>query len=500
MLLAGLVAVPACSGDGRNQAGADERSGREAPAEVRIGITGPIEADPAVLNPTRSMDVLAADLLFDGLTDLDASGAVVPEIASSWSTADGIVWTFQLDPGRRFSNGADILAADVVASLDRVVGRATESVGAARLDGIVGFAEVASGATPHLAGVATADHRTLTITLSAANYELPALLADPTFGIVAGDAVMASQTAVSGRYRVQSGGADGATLVPVDGAHTKVDGVEFVRFDTVDLAAAALAAGDLDVAPLDPASPSPSGDSVEVRVSGATLLLEFGTTGRWGSADARRAVRDVLDLSAVASAADADVASGLVPGRAGGPGGCVDSCGVTPERTALLAAVAGSGPVQVAVVAGAVPRLVAEEVARQLGAAGLPAEVVEVDAGSLEASLAAGALDLVVFPVVGSAPTPDPYVSAVLSSLGKENLSGFASASVDGALGGARSQADAAARSDAYSALEVEGLGEAPVVPLVAAGERYVVSGRVQLGGGPRFGVLFDGDAVSLTR
>ena len=102
-----------------------------------------------------------------------------------------------------------------------------------------------------------------------------------------------------------------------------------------------------------------------------------------------------------------------------------------------------------------------------------------------------------MFAVVGLSPTPDPYLSAVLSSVGSENLSGFASAEVDAALARARTEPDDAARQEAYRSVETTALASVPVLPLATVGERFAVSDRVS-GVAPFAGVLFDADERSV--
>ena len=81
-------------------------------------------------------------------------------------TADGITWTFHLAE-RTFSDGSPVTAAAVVASLERVRAMTSTSLAAGRLD------VVAAMSAPTATDVQ--------IVLDVADYELPALLADPAF-------------------------------------------------------------------------------------------------------------------------------------------------------------------------------------------------------------------------------------------------------------------------------------------------------------------------------
>lgn len=56
-----------------------------------------------------------AALLFDGLTTLDADGRMQPALAERWTISEeGRVYTFTLQPGRRWHDGAPVTADDVL--------------------------------------------------------------------------------------------------------------------------------------------------------------------------------------------------------------------------------------------------------------------------------------------------------------------------------------------------------------------------------------------------
>ncbi len=84
------------------------------------------QLETVTLNPIEvkngNGDSFADEMLYTGLVRLDPEGGtkIVPAIAQSWSVSpDGKVYTFQLRPGLKFSNGKPVTAADVKFSLDR---------------------------------------------------------------------------------------------------------------------------------------------------------------------------------------------------------------------------------------------------------------------------------------------------------------------------------------------------------------------------------------------
>ncbi len=81
-------------------------------------ITDPKTFNPVTAAETSSTDILAP--IFEGLTATDGvTTAVIPSLAKSWKfSEDGLVWTFFLRQGVKFSDGKEMTADDVVFSFD----------------------------------------------------------------------------------------------------------------------------------------------------------------------------------------------------------------------------------------------------------------------------------------------------------------------------------------------------------------------------------------------
>ncbi|RLF96785.1 ABC transporter substrate-binding protein [Thermococci archaeon] len=118
--------------------------GEEKPAETTAAPTtekpaGPAEVknpdtivrytigDARNLDPADAYDTASSEVLFqvyETLVTVKGSDAVTiePLLATDWSVSeDGLVWTFHLRKGVKFSNGNDFTADDVVYSFDRVI-------------------------------------------------------------------------------------------------------------------------------------------------------------------------------------------------------------------------------------------------------------------------------------------------------------------------------------------------------------------------------------------
>src|SRR3954470_15665983 len=81
--------------------------------------------DPRSLDPALSTDVPTGEmvtLLFDGLTQFDPDGRILPALSDRW-TADriGQRYVFHLRPGVSFHDGRPLIAADVKRAFIRVL-------------------------------------------------------------------------------------------------------------------------------------------------------------------------------------------------------------------------------------------------------------------------------------------------------------------------------------------------------------------------------------------
>ncbi len=105
----------------------------------------PTQIDPAYVFDTIGSEV--AEQLFSGLIDRnDRTGTLEPDLAQRWTvSADGLVYTFTLHPGLRWSDGSPLTAEDMRYSLLRVLDPATDSSLAQSLLMIAGAADFHSG-------------------------------------------------------------------------------------------------------------------------------------------------------------------------------------------------------------------------------------------------------------------------------------------------------------------------------------------------------------------
>ena len=116
--LAALLALPTAS--------------TQATAQPRDDIVIGIVLEPPHLDPTAgaaaAIDEIVYANVFEGLTRIESDGSVAPLLATSWETsADGLVWTFDLADGVTFSDGTEFTADDAVFSLERAMAERSEN-------------------------------------------------------------------------------------------------------------------------------------------------------------------------------------------------------------------------------------------------------------------------------------------------------------------------------------------------------------------------------------
>ncbi|MGO7214125.1 ABC transporter substrate-binding protein [Rhizobium ruizarguesonis] len=91
----------------------------------------------------------------------------VPSLAESFTvTPDGLIYTFKLHKGVKFSNGREVVASDVKYSIERAVDPKTQGPGAGFFGAIKGFEDETGGKTTTLSGIETPDDSTVIFNLS----------------------------------------------------------------------------------------------------------------------------------------------------------------------------------------------------------------------------------------------------------------------------------------------------------------------------------------------
>lgn len=143
-----------------------------------------IKDEPASLDPMKAVGLPEIQVmrdLFEGLTNQDAHGKIVPGVAQSWSSNDNKTWIFTLRKDARWSNGEPVTAQDFVYSWQRLVEPKNSSPFAwfAALSGIENAEAITKGQmSADKLGVSATDGNHLKVTLSRPVPWFPSMVAN----------------------------------------------------------------------------------------------------------------------------------------------------------------------------------------------------------------------------------------------------------------------------------------------------------------------------------
>lgn len=127
-----LVLLGACTPQQTAQIAPAGEGSKPAPASpqkggtLRVAVSGDAgELDPhkATVGTTRRF----ARLIYNSLTNSDAAGNIIPELAESWSTPDPRTYVFKLRKGVKFHDGTDFNAEAVKFNFDRILAPETKA-------------------------------------------------------------------------------------------------------------------------------------------------------------------------------------------------------------------------------------------------------------------------------------------------------------------------------------------------------------------------------------
>ncbi|WP_304177155.1 peptide ABC transporter substrate-binding protein, partial [Leptotrichia trevisanii] len=174
--------------------------------------------EPKSIDPQLSTDILGGtvdDLITEGLTRKGKDGTFVPGLAEKWDkSADGLVWTFHLRDGIKWSNGDPITANDFKNGWLRALKPETASEYAYMLYAIKNAENYnKKKGTAEQVGIKVIDDKTLEVTLEAPVPYFDSLVAFKTYAPLnqkffdeTGDKYFteADKTVSSGAYTMES--------------------------------------------------------------------------------------------------------------------------------------------------------------------------------------------------------------------------------------------------------------------------------------------------------
>ena len=270
-----------------------------------------------------SSDRILRGLAFRGLTRLDPSGNVEPELAERWEMLrGGAEWVLHLRPDTRFANGRYVEARHVVSSWEKLISDPTARY-AWLLESIRGFGETSPGGAQHVPGLVLEDGLTLRVVFTRPVRDLLFRLAHPALGVSA----FGEDEQGVGPFEIW--GAPQPQQVVVRGnpeyfrGLPHLDEIAFVRGEAAR--AGRIASGSLDGAVLAAGEDAPSGASVRVFTHSVPRTYVLGlnrSTDPFSRPETARAFLASLDREALRRAAagergsiPATLVAALAPGR-----------------------------------------------------------------------------------------------------------------------------------------------------------------------------------------
>jgi oligopeptide transport system substrate-binding protein len=266
---------------------------------------------PDSLDPQRDGALTVTGLNYEGLTRIDEHGATVPAAAESWEfSEDGLTLTFRLRDNLTYSDGSPLTAEAFAYAIERDCDPQTGATYTSFIFAIAGceawYTSLDAAATPVATpgadaaagraslGVAVRDDRTLELRLTEPAPYLPTVASTWLFYPVPRDIVENDRDSwwqdprnLIGNGPFQIVALDDAT--PDQrisfaanerywGGHPKLDGIDYVYFDDVEVALDAYKRGELDIG----WAPFPFGNQPEIAddpaLSQELLIIPWSTT------------------------------------------------------------------------------------------------------------------------------------------------------------------------------------------------------------------------------
>ncbi len=269
-----LLALAALSASTRAQAGVQPRYG----GELRVALpAAPAEIDPA--RAASPAELAAVEALHATLVEIDPTGALRPGLLAILPEAEpgNRAFRMHLRPGLKFHDGTSITAADVAASLSRLLAPDVRSPHGWVSLAIEGAEAVRQGTATALSGVQALSETELRVALDVPFPEFPGALAVLPAAIVPRGAPAGVG---AGPFRLADRSSGPARLVAFDGHHRGrpyLDAVSLVAMDG-RRTARAFSQGDLGLA-LRPEAPA-GGDTIELpALTTSYALVNAGRLG-----------------------------------------------------------------------------------------------------------------------------------------------------------------------------------------------------------------------------
>jgi ABC-type transport system substrate-binding protein len=473
----------------------------------------PDHIDPATADTLQGAQIPV--LLYDGLTDTDYDGKVIPKVAESWTVSDDAkTFVFTLKKGQTFANGEAITPTTFKKSWERALNPKLASAVAYHMFPIVGAQEMVDGKATELKGVTADDAaNTLTVNLTGPFADYAAVVSHPVFSPVPKEAYEAKDLTKweqgpmigNGPYTMTEAWKhnEEVNLVRNDnytsGDKAKIQNLNFVISKDQDAAHNAFLAGKGDTSYI------PSGQFTEAtkKFKSVTDLydgvykFEIGQDnpclGGPNNLKLRQAISLAIDRDRINKQVYNDsrlTASGLTPpGVDGFKSGLCETCKYDPKRAKELVkewkAAGGhlNEPIKIGTNTGAGHEPVVSIMVENLKAIGIPAKLDGLNPDTWTDDLRkAKGCQLCRSGWVWDYPIYDNVLSSqyLSAGIGSDNWARFDSKEFDKAIADARATTDAAERQNKYRQAEKMLMDNAISIPLNWYRGNVVYDNRVQ--------------------
>jgi oligopeptide transport system substrate-binding protein len=483
-LLILLFVLAGCSGD---RGSAD----RSRDVLVRLADDEVKSLDPQAISDLASLRV-AADQ-FEGLTRINGRGFAEAGLASTWTqSADGLIWTFTLRSGLRFSDGVPITNDTVVQSFKRLRDPATAAPSLPLFEAV----EAVEAAVPDR----------VIVKLRHPFPALPELLAHPAMAALPLHQPTwtdARPLVTSGAYRLTEWVLGSHLRLSRNpewhGGSAPISKVEWRPVNDSLTALRLFEAGGADVTTDFPSSRLATLRTTRpqaVRVSSYRGAYYFAFNTRkppFNDARVRRALSLAVEREWIAKSL---LATGVQPAWGIVPGGLTALDVYRPtfadwplaKRLATakaLLAQAGYGPsrpliFEIRFNSDVDHRRVSVALAAMWRPIGVEARLLNSEAALHFASLRRGEFALARSGWIGDLSAPENFLAVHRSDGGLVNYSGFADPTYDGLLDRAQALAEPRARAAAMRAAEARLIAESPILPIYYYVSKSLVAPRVE--------------------
>ena len=422
-----------------------------------------VDASPVGLDPHRATAFSTFQMIngtiYEGLTAIDKDLRVQPGIAASWTISpDGKTYSFKLRPGMRFHDGSKVEAADVVATVNRVLSKDIASPLASRLAAL----DRAEATDP------------LTVVFHLKEPSAPLLVSIATIAIVPrsmeSEKEALQRTPIgTGPFKFKEWQANGFVALEKNASYwragaPKLDGVKFNIVPESATRQVGIGSGQYAMLPnIDAATALQLKGKPGVKLA-ETLELAYSfvavNTSRppFDDVRVRQAVNYALNRQEIIAAA---LFGAGVPG---GPLSPALKDWATPtsdfacykhdpaRAQALLKEAGHTAPVAISI--NVLPRQdirdIAQVVQAQLNKAGFKVELKNQEMGQFIQDWRNSNFDMFASTNAGS-PDPDDYFFRTFRTGGSTNVFKYTNPALDGILDSARTMQDAVARKAAYA-------------------------------------------------